>query len=168
MTQIQFNNALLGLSDKLHYYALSLTSDSERANDLLQETFLKALTYRDKFTQNTNFKAWIYTIMKNTFINDYRRNVKTKNTFDGSNNDFHLMFSKDKVYPAPDSFYSSKEINKSIDALEDEYKVPFTMFLEGFKYKEIAESLNLSIGTVKSRIFFSRKKLMEKLRDYKN
>ncbi len=74
--------------------------------------FLKALTYRDKFTQNTNFKAWIYTIMKNTFINDYRRNVKTKNTFDGSNNDFHLLFSKDKVYPAPDSFYSSKEIQK--------------------------------------------------------
>ena len=130
MTQIQFNNALLGLSDKLHYYALSLTSDSERANDLLQETCLKALTYRDKFRENTNFKAWIYTIMKNTFINDYRRNVKTKNTFDGSNNDFHLMFSKDKVYPSPDSFYSSKEILKSIDALESEYKVPFTMFLD--------------------------------------
>ena len=84
MTQIQFNNALLGLQDKLHFYALSLTTDHERANDLLQETFLKALTYRDKFTQNTNFKAWIYTIMKNTFINDYRRNVKTKNTFDAS------------------------------------------------------------------------------------
>ena len=117
MTQVQFNNALLGLEEKLHYYALSLTADSERANDLLQETFLKALTYREKFTQNTNFKAWIYTIMKNTFINDYRRNVKTKNTFDGSNNDFHLMFSKDKVYPAPDSFYSSKEIHKSINAL---------------------------------------------------
>ena len=88
MTQIQFNNALLGLQDKLLYYALSLTADQEKANDLLQETFLKALTYREKFTQNTNFKAWIYTIMKNTFINDYRRNVKTKNTFDGSNNDF--------------------------------------------------------------------------------
>ena len=166
MTQIQFNNALLGLSDKLHYYALSLTSDSERANDLLQETFLKALTYRDKFTQNTNFKAWIYTIMKNTFINDYRRNVKTKNTFDASNNEFHLMFSMDKVYPAPDSFYSSKEINKSIDALEDDYKIPFSMFLEGYKYKEIAEELGLPLGTVKSRIFFTRKKLEKALHEY--
>jgi RNA polymerase sigma-70 factor (ECF subfamily) len=114
----------------LHYYALSLTSDSERANDLVQETFLKALTYREKFAQNTNFKAWIYTIMKNTFINDYRRNVKTKNTFDSTNSDFHLMFSKDKAYPAPDSFYSTKEIHKSIDSLEDEYKIPFTMFLD--------------------------------------
>ncbi|MCE4564651.1 RNA polymerase sigma factor [Maribellus sp. CM-23] len=166
MTQIQFTNALLGLSDKLHYYALSLTSDSERADDLLQETFLKALTYREKFTQNTNFKAWIYTIMKNTFINDYRRKVKTKNTFEGSNNDFHLMFTKDKVYPAPDSFYSSKEITKSINALEDEYKVPFTMFLDGYKYKEIAEELSLPLGTVKSRIFFTRKKLEKALHEY--
>ena len=166
MTQVQFNNALLGLSNKLHYYALSLTSDSERADDLLQETFLKALTYRDKFAQNTNFKAWIYTIMKNTFINDYRRNVKTKNTFDGSNNDFHLLFTKDKVYPGPDSFYSSKEITKTINALEDEYKVPFNMFLDGYKYKEIAEELVLPLGTVKSRIFFTRKKLEKSLKDY--
>ncbi|NQU55520.1 MAG: sigma-70 family RNA polymerase sigma factor [Bacteroidetes bacterium] len=166
MTQVQFNNALLGLSDKLHYYALSLTSNSERANDLLQETLLKALTYRDKFTQNTNFKAWIYTIMKNTFINDYRRNVKIKNTFDGSNNDFHLMFSKDKVYPSPDSFYSTKEIHKSINALENEYKVPFNMFLDGYKYKEIAEKLELPLGTVKSRIFFTRKKLVKSLHEY--
>jgi RNA polymerase sigma-70 factor (ECF subfamily) len=166
MTQFQFNNQLLELSDKLHYYALSLTANSERADDLLQETFLKALTYRDKFTQNTNFKAWIYTIMKNTFINDYRRNVKTKKKFDGSNNEFHLMFSKDKVYPAPDSFYSTKEINKSIDALESEYKVPFNMFLEGYKYKEIAEELDLPLGTVKSRIFFTRKKLEKSLQEY--
>jgi RNA polymerase sigma factor (sigma-70 family) len=166
MTQIQFNAALLGLQDKLHYYALSLTSDSERANDLLQETFLKALTYRDKFAQNTNFKAWIYTIMKNTFINDYRRNVKTKNTFEGVGSDIHLKISKDKVYPAPDSFYSSKEITKSIVALEDEYRVPFTMFLDGYKYKEIAEELNLPLGTVKSRIFFTRKKLEKTLSDY--
>lgn len=166
MTQVQFNNALLGLSDKLHYYALSLTADSERADDLLQETFLKALTYRDKFAQNTNFKAWIYTIMKNTFINDYRRNVKTKNTFDGSGSDLHLLYSKDVVYPGPDSFYSSKEITKTINSLEDEYKVPFTMFLDGFKYKEIAEELDLPLGTVKSRIFFTRKKLERALKDY--
>lgn len=166
MTQIEFNNSLIGMKTKLHYYALSLTSDNDRAEDLLQETFLKALTYRDKFTQNTNLKAWIYTIMKNTFINDYRRNVKTKNTFEGSNNDFHLLISSDKVYPSPDSFYSSKEINKSIDALEDEYRVPFTMFLDGFKYKEIADELELPLGTVKSRIFFTRKKLEKALSDF--
>jgi RNA polymerase sigma factor (sigma-70 family) len=166
MTQVQFNNALMGLSDKLHYYALSLTSDSEKANDLLQETFLKALTYRDKFAQNTNFKAWIYTIMKNTFINDYRRGIKTKNTFEGSTGDYHLTSTKDKVYPSPDSLYSTREINNTIQDLEDDYRIPFTMFLEGYKYKEIADELNLPLGTVKSRIFFTRKKLEKSLSEY--
>ena len=166
MTQVQFNNALMGLSGKLHYYALSLTADSEKANDLLQETFLKALTYRDKFAQNTNFKAWIYTIMKNTFINDYRRGIKTKNTFDGSNGDYHMITSKDKVYPSPDSFFSTSEISNTILDLEDDYRIPFTMFLEGYKYKEIADELNLPLGTVKSRIFFTRKKLEKSLSEY--
>lgn len=166
MTQIQFNEALLGLKDRLHYYALSLTSDADRADDLLQETMLKALSYRDKYTENTNFKAWMYTIMKNTFINDYRRSVKTRNTFDGSNNDYHLLFSKDKVYPSPDSFYGAKEIEKTIASLEEEYRVPFTMFLDGYKYKEIADELDLPLGTVKSRIFFTRKKLEKSLHEY--
>jgi RNA polymerase sigma factor (sigma-70 family) len=166
MTQIQFNNALLGLQDKLHYYALSLTADQERANDLLQETFLKALTYRDKFKQNTNFKAWIYTIMKNTFINDYRRNIKMRTTMNDSPNNIHLKISKDKVYPSPDSFYHSKEITQNIHALDKEYRVPFTLFLDGYKYKEIAEKLDLPLGTVKSRIFFTRKKLEKLLSDY--
>ncbi|WP_372949682.1 sigma-70 family RNA polymerase sigma factor [Mariniphaga sp.] len=166
MTKIQFNNALNNFRDKLYYYALRLTSDAERADDLLQETMLKALTYRDKFKQDTNFKAWVYTIMKNTFINEYRRNLKTRNTFDNSNNDFHLIYSNDKVYPAPDSFYRSKEIHNSIDALEDEYRIPFTMFFEGYKYKEIAEELDLPLGTVKSRIFFTRQKLKKSLKEY--
>jgi RNA polymerase sigma-70 factor (ECF subfamily) len=166
MTHIQFNNALVGLSDKLHLYALSLTSNNEKANDLLQETFLKALTYRNKFTPNTNFKAWIYTIMKNTFINNYRKQTKVQNTFDLTNNNLHLTMGKDKVYPAPDSFYSSKEINKSIDTLEDDYRVPFTMYIDGYKYKEIADKLKLPLGTVKSRIFFTRKKLGEILSEY--
>lgn len=168
MTQIQFNNALLGLNDRLHYYALSLTTNSERADDLLQETFLKALTYRDKFRPDTNFKAWMYTIMKNTFINDYRRSVKTKKKFDGASNDFHLIFSQDKLHPAPDSVYNTKEIHQNIDRLEKEYKVPFTMFLDGYKYKEIADKLELPLGTVKSRIFFTRKKLVKSLKEYSN
>lgn len=168
MTQLQFNNALIGLRDKLHYYAISLTSDSERAEDLLQETFLKALTYRDKFTQNTNFRAWVYTIMKNTFINDYRRNVKTKNISYSPDGNSHLLSLKDKVYPEPDSLYRTKEIHKNINELEEGLKVPFTMFLDGYKYNEIAEELDLPLGTVKSRIFFTRKKLGKLLNGYSN
>jgi RNA polymerase sigma-70 factor (ECF subfamily) len=166
MTQIQFNSALMSLSDKLFYYALSLTSDRERANDLLQETFLKALAYRDKFTLNTNFKAWVYTIMKNTFINDYRRNSKMKSTFDGSHTDNHLSVPGENYQPTTESVINTSEIKKAIASLEDEYRIPFTMFVEGFKYKEIADELNLPLGTVKSRIFFTRKKLEAMLQEF--
>jgi RNA polymerase sigma-70 factor (ECF subfamily) len=79
-----------------------------------------------------------------------------------------LKFSKDRIYPSPDSFYSSKEIIRNINALENEYKVPFKMFLDGYKYKEIADQLNLPLGTVKSRIFFTRKKLEKALKEYAN
>jgi RNA polymerase sigma-70 factor (ECF subfamily) len=168
MAPVQFHNALLQLQGKLHYYALSLTSDSEKANDLLQETFLKALKHREKFTQNTNFKAWTYTIMRNTFINEYRRKARAQNTFDIASPDFHLLYTKDKMYPAPDSFYSAKEITNCINELDDDFKVPFNLFLEGYKYKEIAEELDLPLGTVKSRIFFTRKKLEKTLREYSN
>jgi RNA polymerase sigma factor (sigma-70 family) len=167
MTQFQFQTALIGQQKKLLFYAMSLTSDTENAQDLLQETFLKALTYSDKFTQNSNFKAWIYTIMRNTFINNYRRNMNAKNTFDTPINDYHLNNEKDKGNPTPESIYNSKEILKCIDALEDEYKIPFNLFLEGFKYKEIAEELDMPLGTIKSRIFFTRKKLERSLKDYK-
>lgn len=166
MTSVKFNSRLLSLENNLKYYALSLTSDRDRANDLLQETFLKALTYSDKFAEDTNFKAWVYTIMKNTFINDYRKASKSRNSLSGSNSEFHLKVAKDKMYPSPDSFYSSNEIEKSISSLEDEYRIPFQMFLDGYKYKEIAEKLDLPLGTVKSRIFFTRKKLSASLKEF--
>jgi RNA polymerase sigma factor (sigma-70 family) len=165
MTQFQFNTALLGQHDKLLHYALRLTSDTENAHDLLQETLVKALTNRDKFTQYTNFRGWVYTIMKNTFINNYRRDMKSKNTFNLANNDFH-QFQNNIGYPSPESIYNSKEIIKCIDDLGAEYKIPFNLFLAGFKYLEIAEELNLPLGTVKSRIFFTRQKLRKSLKNY--
>ena len=94
MTQIQFQHSLTGLQSKLYYFALSLTSNSDRAQDLVQETYLKALIYRDKFSTNTNLMAWVYTIMKNTFINDYRRNAKAKTTLESTSNKLQISFSK--------------------------------------------------------------------------
>lgn len=164
MTQLQFTNALLDLQNKLRYYALSLTTDREKADDLVQETLLKALSNRDKFASNTNFKAWVYTIMKNTFINDYRRNVKSRNTLDTSGNLNYTVGGH--FYPSPDSEFQSREIISSIRRLDDDYRIPFTMFLDGYKYKEIAEELDLPLGTVKSRIFFTRKKLEKVLGEY--
>ncbi len=168
MTQMQFQNALTGLQSKLYYFALSLTSDSDRAQDLVQETYLKALIYREKFSIDTNLMAWVYTIMKNTFINDYRRNIKAKTTLESSSDKLQISFTKNDYYPAADSIHAEKDIYKKIDMLEDEFRQPFQLFLSGFKYKEIADRLALPLGTVKSRIFFTRKKLGRWLNDYIN
>jgi RNA polymerase sigma factor (sigma-70 family) len=166
MTAMEFNYQLTNLSSNLERFALSLTTNSEDAKDLLQETFAKAITYRDKFEDNTNLKAWTFTIMKNTFINNYRRAVKAHTTFDNTDDLYYLNLNKETTFETPDSQFSVKEIQKSIDELDNEFKIPFLMHTQGYKYKEIADTLDLKIGTVKSRIFFTRKKLMEKLKGY--
>jgi RNA polymerase sigma-70 factor (ECF subfamily) len=165
MTTLQFNDSLLGLQDKLRYFALSLTSNDEDAHDLLQETTLRALTYRSQFVNNSNFKSWMFTIMKNTFINNYRRNKKSRNTFDGSEDAIRLANKTSYESDTPDTIQSVNELTLTIERLDDEFKVPFKMHTEGFKYKEIAEKLDLPIGTVKSRIFFTRKKLQTMLKE---
>jgi len=166
MTALEFNHQLISLEDKLSRFALSLTANREDAKDLLQETLFKAIAYRDQFVQYTNLKAWTYTIMKNTFINNYRRNVRQNTTFDNTKDLYFLNQNRDTQNVTPDSSYSAQEINRVIDNLEDEFRVPFKMHTEGYKYKEIAQKLDLKIGTVKSRIFFTRKKLMDALKDY--
>ncbi|MFP4557705.1 MAG: RNA polymerase sigma factor [Bacteroidales bacterium] len=164
MSTAEFNTALVELEPNLERFAYSLTANPDDARDLLQETYLKALTYRDKFEDNTNIKAWTFTIMKNTFINNYRKAVKQKTTFDSSENQYLI---NGKTYDeSPESNYSHNEISKKVNSLEDDFRIPFQMHTSGYKYKEIAEKLNLKIGTVKSRIFFSRQKLMNALPDY--
>jgi RNA polymerase sigma-70 factor (ECF subfamily) len=152
----------------MFYFALSLTSNSDKAHDLVQETFLRALTYQSKFSSDTNLMAWVYTIMKNTFINEYRRNIKAKTTLESQSNRLHISFSKDDFYPSVESIHAEKEIYKKIALLEEEFREPFQLFLNGYKYKEIAEKLDLPLGTVKSRIFFTRKKLSRCLNEYVN
>jgi len=168
MTAIEFNHKLLSLKDNLQYFAYSLTANHEDANDLIQDTYLKAIVHKDKFDPATNLKAWIYTIMKNTFINKYRKDIKVNTIIDNTKDLYYLNNSGQSDIVTPDSKYNHAELVKVIDNLEDEHRIPFQMHFQGYKYKEIAETLNLSIGTVKSRIFFSRKKLMEKLKDFQN
>ncbi len=165
MTALEFNHKLMGLQNNLKYFAYTLTSNYEDAQDLVQETYLKALTNREKFTDNTNLKAWTFTIMKNTFINNYRQNVRSNTILDKTDDLYYLNLSKESGIGLPDSDYSVKEIRKAIDEISEEQRTPFELYNQGYKYKEIAEKLNLSIGTVKSRIFFTRKKLMESLKD---
>jgi RNA polymerase sigma factor (sigma-70 family) len=166
MTAIEFNYQVTRMQSSLKNFALSLTMNGDDAKDLLQDTLLKALKYRDKFVDQTNLKAWLYTIMKNTFINNYRRKVKANTIIDGTKDLYYVNIPQNSGHVSPESSYNSSEIEKVVEELEDEYRIPFMMHFNGFKYKEIADELSLPIGTVKSRIFLARKKLMEVLKDF--
>jgi RNA polymerase sigma-70 factor (ECF subfamily) len=165
MSTIEFNEALVGIQSNLFSFAQNFTKNREDARDLTQETLLKAISYRSYYTPNTNFKAWVFTIMRNIFINQYRRNSKARMIFDQGNDDF-LMTSQRSLLGSPTERLAVKEINEKIEELNEELKVPIRMHFEGFKYKEIADTMELPIGTIKSRIFIARKRLMDQLPDY--
>ena len=166
MTTMEFNFKLISLEKNMQRFALRLTSNREKARDLLQETYLKALIHKDKYTEFTNLQAWAFTIMKNTFINDYRKSFRENSSYDNPKDFLHLYNFEEPYSQRPDSVFACKEINKAIDTLKDEFKIPFRMFVDGYQYKTIADTLNLNIGTVKSRIFLTRRKLMKALHDY--
>lgn len=163
MTAVEFNYQLLGLQKNLRYFAYTLTSNYEDAQDLVQETYLKALSNRDKFAADTNLKAWTFTIMKNTFINNYRQSVRNNTILDTTDDLYYLNLSKESNIGLPDANIAAKDIHREIDRIDEDQRRPFEMYNQGYKYKEIADKLDLSIGTVKSRIFFTRKKLMQAL-----
>ncbi|MDR2037030.1 MAG: RNA polymerase sigma factor [Bacteroidales bacterium] len=165
MTTSEFNHQLLEFGDRLSRFAVRLTADKDNAKDLLQETYLKALSCKEQFANETNLMAWTYTIMKNTFINSYRKASQQKVIFDNTKDLFFLNQDRDSSNISPESVFQEKEINRAIEALSNEYKVPFRLYTQGYKYKEISDMLGLKIGTVKSRIFFTRKKLSGMLED---
>ena len=167
MRTADFTQNLLGMQTELHRFALKLTADREEADDLLQETSLKALDNEDKYTPDTNFKGWMYTIMRNIFINNYRRTVRDQTFVDHTDNLFHLSLPQDSGFESTEGSYDLKEIRKIVNTLPKEYRIPFSMYVSGFKYREIAERLGLPIGTVKSRIFFTRQRLQKDLKDFR-
>lgn len=168
MTAIEFNTQVSFLRNKLQYFALKLTADMEDAQDLLQDTILKALKFRDKFTDRTNLSAWMHTIMKNTFINNYRRKQRSGELFDNTKELYYLNMPQDSGFASPSSRLSEKELRAGINKLSEQYRIPFLKHVEGYKYEEIAEELDIPMGTVKSRIFIARKMLMEYFKDYRN
>lgn len=163
MTNMEFNTKLGGLTALLHSFAYNLTKNMEDAKDLYQETTYRALFNRDKFQPGTNFKAWMFTIMKNIFINNYRKKVKANTILDTTDNQFYLNSGNHSTSNAAEGGIMLKELNTMVDALDDSIRIPFQMHFEGFKYQEIADELQLPLGTVKSRIFFARKELKEKI-----
>lgn len=162
-----FKERLLEIQDNLYNFAYMLTSDKEEAKDLLQDTTLKALDNRDKYIDNINFKGWLFTIMRNIFINNYRRVVRNQTMVDQTEDLFHLNLPQESGFDTPDGSYTIKEINRAIASFAPEYRIPFSMHITGYKYHEIAAYMKLPLGTVKSRIFFARQRLQSILKDYR-
>ena len=138
MRTVDFTQNLLGMQSELHRFAMKLTADKEEADDLLQETSLKALDNEDKYTPDTNFKGWMYTIMRNIFINNYRKTVRDQTFVDQTENLFHLNLPQDSGFESTEGNYDLKEIRRIVNSLPKEYRVPFSMYISGFKYREIA------------------------------
>ena len=166
MTVIEFNYSISEMTGSLKPFALKLTKDMEDANDLIQETLMKAYNNKEKFSKGTNLKAWLYTIMKNTFISNYQRNLRRGTFIDTTDNLHFINSSNSKIENRADGNFALRDIHSAIDALADVYKTPFMMYFRGFKYHEIAERLEIPIGTVKNRIHVARKKLKQKLKTY--
>lgn len=167
MKTVDFTQHLLSIQTELFRFAFKLIADREEANDLLQETSLKALDNEEKFTPDTNFKGWMYTIMRNIFINNYRKTVRDQTFVDQTDNLFHLNLPQESGFDSTEGAYDLKEIHRIVNALPKDYRVPFAMYVSGFKYREIAEKLGLPLGTVKSRIFFTRQRLQNDLKDFR-
>ncbi len=165
-TENSFRQNLLNLQSNMMSFAYQLTSDSEAAADLLQDTTLKVLDNEEKFTSDSNFKGWVFTIMRNIFINNYRKNVRQATIVDTTDDLYHLNTCQESALETPEGSISVKEITAVINTFDDEFRIPFNMHVAGYKYSEIAEEMNLPVGTVKSRIFFARKRLREALSSY--
>ncbi len=167
MGTTSFQNNLMKLQSKLLNFAYMLTSNRDDAYDLLQDTTLKVLDNESKYTENTNFKGWVFTIMRNIFINNYRRVARSATVIDQTENLYHLNLSQDSGLETPEGSFGATEITEYINQFTDEYRIPFSMHVAGFKYNEIAEKMDLPLGTVKSRIFFARRKLQKRFADYR-
>jgi RNA polymerase sigma factor (sigma-70 family) len=159
MSTVEFNQLLLVNSDFLSPFAITLTRDQESAKDLVQETMYRAIANREKYNAGTNIKAWLYTIMRNIFINNYRKKLKQGVIFDPTPNEFLLDHNQSAVSNLAESRLYVKEIQQAIHYLPSIFKNPFLLYFDGYKYHEIAGILHEPIGTIKSRIHFARKLL---------
>lgn len=159
MSKIEFYNRFDQMSALLQSFAYNLTKNVEDAKDLFQETAYRAMTNSEKFRPGTNFKAWLFTIMKNIFINNYRKRTKANTIMDSTDNMYYINSGSTTISNNGDSNIMMQELTKMIEKLDDSIKIPFLMHYQGYKYQDIADHLELPLGTVKSRIFFARKEL---------
>jgi len=166
MKTLEFTHEIAGLRSTLQTFTRRFTHDRDESLDLVQDTILKALTYRDKFRDNTNLKGWLFTIMRNTFINNYRKNQRTKTSHDTTKDLYFLNVEEEHTFNRPQESMEFREIWNNVNHLREELLTPFKMHTTGYKYHEIAAHLNIPIGTVKNRIFHARKEIQKRLHGY--
>lgn len=167
MTKSEFNNLILQHTDSLRSYAVQFTRDQEDSQDLLQDTMLKAILYSGKFKEGTNLKGWLYTIMKNTFINNYRRIVKSNTFIDRTEELSSPQLLKSSSTNGGENSFVRRDIQNAVEGLIKDHSTPFTMYFEGYRYHEISDALTIPIGTVKTRIHMARKLLKNQLKTYR-
>ena len=163
MSSLEFNQLLVNNTDFLKPFAITLTKDIDGAKDLLQETMYRALANKEKYNNGTNIKAWLYTIMRNIFINNYRRKSKQLLIFDNTPNEFLINSNQSAVSNSALMTIQVKEITEAIHQLPFIFRNPFILYFDGYKYSEIANLLHEPLGTIKSRIHFARKLLKEQV-----
>jgi len=166
MTAIEFTHQLSGLRPVLYTFTRRFTTNRDESLDLVQDTLLKALAYRDKFRENTNLKGWLFTIMRNTFINNYRKEKRAMTSVDNTKDLYFLNREDTYTFNKPEQTFEYMDILKHVNSIPKDLLEPFTLHTNGFKYHEIAETLTLPIGTVKNRIFHARKEIQKRLTGY--
>ena len=166
MTSLEFSQNLAKLRPTLRTFTNRFTLNREESQDLVQDTILKALTYRTKFREDTNLKGWLFTIMRNTYINNYRKTQRERTSNDNSRDLYHLHVEDQHTFNRPQESMEFKEVWRNMNSIREELLIPFKMYTTGYKYHEIAKHLSLPIGTVKNRIFHARKEIQKKLVGY--
>lgn len=163
MSNDNFIEQFQSLRAPLRSFAYKLTQNNEDANDLYQETSFRAFSNVSKFIQGTNLKAWLLTIMKNTFINQYRKNIKTRTIFDATDTIYYINSGSAAIVNDAESNIMMEELMAILNELDISLRVPFEMYYVGHKYQEIADTLKLPLGSVKSNIFYARRELKAKI-----
>jgi RNA polymerase sigma-70 factor, ECF subfamily len=169
----EFEKEALPHRKALYNYALKMTGDEDDADDLVQETYLKAFRFFDKFERGTNCKAWLFRILKNSFINDYRKTKSEPDKVDYEDvQNFYENIKADEVdsqHYEMDAFNNmlDDEVSKAISSLPEDFRtVVILNDIEGFTYEEIADFVDIPVGTVRSRLHRARKMMYSQLYDY--
>lgn len=174
-TKVEFEALALPYLDQLYSAALRLTKNEKDAEDLVQDAFMRAYRFFDKFERGTNMKAWLFKILTNTFINRYRRNVKERSIVDGSErdtvNERFISREASEYAENPEHYFFERLLSDDILRAIDQLPIDFRMVviladLQEFSYREIAEIIGCPVGTVMSRLFRGRKLLQKTLRQH--